>query len=276
MPVNPTLEYQKAERKYSEAPTLQEKLKALHEMLKTAPSHKGTENLRADIKRKIAKYKTLSEKEKQSKKGRSKFSIKKEGAATIVLIGTPNSGKSTLLGKLTNKNVEVADYPFTTKKPEISTLDYQGVKLQLIEIPAIVKNFYKTQNGPAFLAIIRTADLILLLSKTKDEKELLINELEGIQVNILEYKNQEDIKDLIWNKLNLIKVYTKSPAKKKDFPPIAMKKDSTIKDLAAHIHKDFIKKFKFARVWGKSVKFDGAQVSLNHVLEDEDVVEIHQ
>jgi len=276
MPVNPGIEYQKAEEKYSEAQTIQEKLRALQDMLRKSPSHKGSENLRADINRKIAKYKALTDKERQSKKGKSKYSIKKEGAATVVLVGAPNSGKSTLLNNLTNKNVEVADYPFTTKKPEIATLDYKGVKLQLIEIHAMVKRFYETQNGPAFLAIIRTADLILLLYKNKDEKQLLAEELEGIKIKTLDFKNQENIKELIWKKLNLIKVYTKSPGKEKEFPPVAMKKNSTIRDLAAHIHKDFIKKFRFARVWGKSVKFDGSQVSLNHILKDEDVVELHQ
>lgn len=275
MPVNPGLEYQKAERKYAEARTIQEKLTALNEMIRTVPKHKSSESLQAEIKGKIAKYKTLSEKEKQAKRGKSKFSIKKEGAATIVLIGTTNSGKSTLLNRLTNKNVEVASYPFTTKNPEIATMDYKGVKLQLIEIPAIVKNFYQTQNGPAFLSIIRMADLILLLYKKREEMNLVLNELEGIGVNILEYKNQENIRDLIWKELGLIKVYTKSLGKDKDFPPVAMKKDSTIKDLAFHIHKDFVRKFRFARVWGKSVKFDGSQVSLNHILKDEDVVELH-
>ena len=275
MPVNPGLEYQKAERKYAEARTIQEKLTALNEMLRTCPKHKSSEHLQAEIKSKISKYKNLSEKEKQAKRGKSKFSIKKEGAATIVLVGTTNSGKSTLLNKLTNKKVEIAPYPFTTKNPEIATMDYRGVKLQLIEIPAIVEDFYQTQNGPAFLSIIRMADLILLLYKNKNEKDLVLNELEGINVKILEYKNQENIKDLIWKELNLIKIYTKSPGKDKDFPPVAMKKDSTIKDLAFHIHKDFIRKFRFARVWGSSVKFNGSQVSLNHVLRDEDVVELH-
>ena len=275
MPVNPGLEYQKAERKYAEARTMQEKMIALSEMLRTVPKHKSSESLQAEIKSKIAKYKTLSEKEKQAKRGKSKFSIKKESAATIVLVGKTNSGKSTLLNRLTNKNVEVASYPFTTKSPEIATMDYKGVKLQLIEIPAVVKNFYQTRNGPAFLSIIRMADLILLLYKNKVEKNLVLNELEGINVKILEYKNQENIRDLIWKELGLIKVYTKSPGKEKDFPPISIKKDSTIKDIALNIHKDFIRKFKFARVWGSSVKFNGSQVSLNHILKDEDIVELH-
>ena len=89
------------------------------------------------------------------------------------------------------------------------------------------------------------------------------------------YYEQEDIKDLIWNFLGLIKVYTKQPSKKPDYPPIALKKGSIVKDLATYIHKDFLRKFDFARITGKSVKFNGARVGLDHKLEDEDIIEFH-
>src|SRR3989344_8326337 len=108
MATNPGYEYANALKKYHEAKTINEKLKALYEMLKTAPKHKSAENLLADIKSKIAKYKKLVEKESSQRKGRAKFSIKKEGSATICLVGTTNSGKSTLLKKLTNANPEIA------------------------------------------------------------------------------------------------------------------------------------------------------------------------
>src|SRR3989344_2605842 len=86
---------------------------------------------------------------------------------------------------------------------------------------------------------------------------------------------QQKIKDKIWNALDLIKVFTKQPGKKADYPPIALKKGSTVRTLAEYIHKDFVKKFKYAKVWGKSVKFKGQVLGLNHVLEDEDIVEFH-
>ena len=87
--------------------------------------------------------------------------------------------------------------------------------------------------------------------------------------------NLDKLKDFIWGNINLIKVYTKQPGKERDFPPIALKKGSKAEDLAKQIHKDFIKKFKFARIFGKSVKFDGCKVGMEHVLQDDDVVEIH-
>jgi|SRR3989344_6812672 len=275
MATNPGYEYANALKKYHEAKTVNEKLKALHEMLQTAPKHKSAENLLADIKAKIAKYKKMVEKEASQKKGKTKFSIKKEGSATICIVGTTNSGKSTLLKDLTNAKPEIAPYPFTTKKPEVGTLDYNGIKLQVIEIPSIVKNFRDTKNGLAFLSIIRMSDLVILMFNNDKEKKLLEDELYDLDIPILTYTNQSNLNDKIWNKLGLIKVYTKQPGKEKDYPPVALKKNSTVRELAEHVHKDFVRKFKFARVWGKSVKFDSQRVGMDHIMQDNDIVELH-
>ena len=275
MATNPGYEYANALKKYHEAKTVNEKLKALHEMLQTAPKHKSAENLLADIKAKIAKYKKMVEKEASQKKGKTKFSIKKEGSATICIVGTTNSGKSTLLKDLTNAKPEIAPYPFTTKKPEVGTLDYNGIKLQVIEIPSIVKNFRDTKNGLAFLSIIRMSDLVILMFNNAKEKKLLEDELYDLDIPILTYTNQSNLNDKIWNKLGLIKVYTKQPGKEKDYPPVALKKNSTVRELAEHVHKDFVRKFKFARVWGKSVKFDSQRVGMDHIMQDNDIVELH-
>lgn len=275
MPVNPKHDFILARRKYTEARTTNEKLKALYEMLRTAPKHKSSEKLLADIKSKIAKYKRVEEKETSQRRGYTRFSIKKEGAATVCLVGTTNSGKSTLLSTITNAKPEISQYQFTTNKPEIGTMDYSGIKIQVIEIPSITKDFRDTKNGPAFLSIARSADLIILMFKGESEKELLEEELYDVEVPRLIVKGDGDIKDAIWKRLNLIKVYTKMPGKERDFPPIALKRGSTVRDLAANVHKDFIKKFKFARIWGNSVKYNTQRVSLNHSLEDDDIVELH-
>ena len=83
-----------------------------------------------------------------------------------------------------------------------------------------------------------------------------------------------EIKNIIWSKLGLIRVYTKSSgtvAKK----PIIMKKDSTVKDAAERVHKDFVKKFKYAKIWSLSGKFPGQQVGLDYLLKDKDVIELY-
>src|SRR3989344_4154390 len=276
MPVNAGVQYGKAEEEFQKATTIQEKLQALKQMWATVPRHKSSEGLQKEIKTKISRNKELLAKEKKQKKGSGKsLSIRKEGAATICIVGTVNSGKSTLLKKLTNANVLIANYPFTTKKPEFGILDYQGIKLQIVEIPAIVEKFEYSDLGPSMLAIIRQSDLLIITFKHKEELKLIDKELHGIGLNRVYYNNQEDIKDLIWKNLNLIKVYTKQPGKEKDYPPVAMQKNSTIKDLAQNIHKDFLRKFDFARVWGKSSKFNGQRLGFEHRLEDEDIIEIH-
>jgi len=87
--------------------------------------------------------------------------------------------------------------------------------------------------------------------------------------------DDKDLIEKIWNHLGLIYVFTKTPGKKKDWPPVALKKGSNVHGLALHVHKDFIEKFKYARVWGNSVKFDGQQVGSSHILKSNDVVELH-
>ena len=275
MPVNPGIEYQKAEREFSESTTVIEKLGALRLMLAKVPKHKGTEHLQKEIKERIKKYTSLLEKEKQSKKGKS-TGIKKEGAAQVTIAGTTNSGKSTLLSKLTNAKPLIAPFPFTTTKPEIGTLDYKGIKIQIVEIPAIIENFIETDKGLQYLSIIKTSDLVMLLFKDEKEKQMLLKELKtnDVKTKIL-IPTKEGIKEEIWSKLNLIKVYTKQPGKDKDFPPVALKTNSTVRDLALKVHKDFIEKFSFARIWGKSIKHQGTKVSLEHILKDEDIVEFH-
>ncbi len=280
MPTNVTHEYKEAEKKYLNSRTIQEKIEGLQDMLKNLNKHKGTEKLEKQLKQKISKLKLQLEERSKKKKGSSKYSIKKEGAARIVIVGTTNSGKSTLLSRITNAKPEIADYEFTTKMPEQGVMDYKGVKLQVVEIPALTKNFYFKEEGPPLLSIIRDSDLIILTFRNEDERKMLFEELylNDINLPIIYYNNEnvEKLKELIWNNLDIIHVFTKMPGKKPSYPPIALKKGSLIKDLTEFVHKDFLKNFKYARIWGKSAKHDGQKIGLNHKLEDGDIVELHE
>src|SRR3989338_3330015 len=183
MPINATYEYENAEKKFHEAHTISEKFKALQKMIEKAKGHKGAEKLRKSIKERIKKYKELLSKEKKTKKGSSFLSIKKEGAARISIIGLTNSGKSTLLSKLTNAKPLILETEFTTKLPEIGIMDYHGIKLQILEIPAIVKNFNEINHGMFFLSLIKESDLIIITLKSKSDLELIKNELKKNDVD---------------------------------------------------------------------------------------------
>lgn len=276
MPVNAGPEYQKAQEAYSSARTSQEKIKALELMLRTAPKHKSSEKLLKALRERIAKHREKSERERLRKKGgTTAFSVKKEGAAQIVLIGPTNTGKSTLLHELTGAHVEIASYEFTTKVPELGIMDYQGVKLQVIEIPAVVKHFADTKHGAALLHLIQHADIVVYLFRTAQEKALLDREIDDVQGQKMVYGAQENFKDILWQRTGLIKVHTKQPGKERDYPPVALQKGASLKDVVQTVHQDFIQRFRFARVFGKSAKFPGQRVGLNHRLEDDDVVEFH-
>tara|TARA_Y100000034_G_scaffold128598_1_gene183514 strand:+ start:1131 stop:1964 length:834 start_codon:yes stop_codon:yes gene_type:complete len=275
MPTNVTPFYQKAEEEYNNAQTNPEKLVALKKMLQLAPKHKGAERLLKQIKERIARLKEKQQKEKQNKKTGHSLSIKREGAAQIVLVGTTNTGKSTLLKELTGAKIKIAEYEFTTKKPEIGVMDYKGIKLQLIELPALTEEYEETDMGPTHLSIIKHADLMILFFNTPEEKKLLDHELRNIKLPKLVYNKQKTLPDELWKKLGLVKVYTKQPGKPKDYPPMALSKGSKVRDIASNVHKDFLKRFEFARIYGKSAKFQGQRIGLNHMLQDEDVVELH-
>lgn len=276
MAVNPGIHYLRAKEEYESASSDEEKLSCLQKMLSLCPKHKSSEHLQKEIKTKIAKLKESTLKEKASRKGSfQKLSFKKEGAATVALVGTVNTGKSTLLKELTNANVLIASYPFTTKKPEFGVMDYFGIKIQIVEIPAIAENFLDTEDSRSLLGIINSCDLVVLLFNTPSEKKILDVELSNVKAKKIIYIEKENIKEKIWKNLNLIKVYTKEPGKPKAFPPVALDKGETVMDMGLRVHKDFIKNFDYAIVNGLSAKFKNQRVGLKHKLKDNDIVEFH-
>ena len=198
MPANVTIDFEKARIKFQQANSPQARLEALMEMQSTAPKHKGSENLRADISKKIAAARNEIEKQKiqEKKRGGSKgLSVKKEGIGQVVIIGLPNSGKSTLLKELTGIEVEIAPYPFTTKMPEVGMMNFKGAKVQLVELPAIVQGSAEgTAQGTQILSIIRTADAVVLLAGNKAEEELLKKELAKAKIIINAKKPRIEIR----------------------------------------------------------------------------------
>jgi ribosome-interacting GTPase 1 len=85
----------------------------------------------------------------------------------------------------------------------------------------------------------------------------------------------EDLRQVIYQGLAVVRVYTKTPGKKPDMSkPYVVKRGTTIMDIARQIHKDFAERLKFARVWGHA-RFEGQPVEKGYVLRDKDVIELH-
>ncbi len=185
MPANLPPEALAKQRKYQEAKTLTEKIRALEEYIAAIPKHKGTEKLLMQLKRKLAKLKAeLESSSKRSGVGGVSFHVKKEGAGQIVLVGLTCVGKSELLNVLTGKSVEVGDYPFTTKLPEPGVTYYEDVPIQIVEVPALFEGASRgSRLGSQILSVIRNADVVALVidltADIKHQMRTLIEELKN-------------------------------------------------------------------------------------------------
>lgn len=300
MPINAGYEFFDAEKNYLAALTMEDKLYWLEEMIRKAPKHKSSENFLAELKTRLKKLKEKAEIAK--KKGKGKKGIRKEGYQ-IVLLGKTNSGKSSLLGKLTNANPLIGDYMFTTKEPEIGTMEYEGVRAQVIDVPSIGSEDFDSglvNNADCLLIIVdnledipeceksaerNKGDKIIVVNKTdlldSNEKRKLDARCRGKRLKdfllVSSYNGEgiEELKKKIFEKMRVIRVYTKEPGKAPSKEPIVLEEGSTVKDVAESILKGFSNKIKESRLTGPSAKFANQKVGLQHKLKDRDVVEFH-
>ena len=357
------------------------KVKELEEELSTTKYNKRTQSHIGLVKAKLAKLKEEFQRKSAAKSGGQGFSVRRTGDATVIMVGFPSVGKSTLLNALTNANSPVGAYAFTTLTCIPGLMEYNDAKIQVLDVPGIVEGAATGRGrGKEVLACAQSADLVLIivdvfspehldvvnqeiyetglrlnqkptqvriakkvrggidlgvtvkLTKLTEEtvknilKEFrlenssivireditddqLIDVIEGnkkyipgitvlnkidmvdrqelervnsivnpdICISAEKKLNIEELKKLIFEKLEFIRIYTKEAGKKADLNvPIIMRKGNTLKDVCLKLHKDFVAKFRFARIFGKSAKFDGMPVRrLEHKLEDKDIVEIH-
>jgi len=326
MPANLPPEYFEADRRYKQASTTAEKIAALEDLITTVPKHKGTDHLRADLRRKLSQLNKEAQEQRKKKGGGrdSLYNIPREGAAQIAITGFANSGKSSILANLTKAAPVIADYPLSTVLPCPGMMPYEDIQIQLVDLPPIPN---ETTDGWVS-GIMRVADALLIvvdLSEDADiQLELILDQIGRwnirtekpreaetrvlvkralvaankkdqpgamenferlkaaygsrypiVAVSCLKKDGLEDLKQEIFRLASIIRVYSKPPGKEPDLSmPYTVPAGSTVMDVAEKVHKDFVTKLKYARVWG-SAKFDGMRVERTHVLQDRDIIELN-
>jgi hypothetical protein len=358
---------------------IQENIQELEERISKTKYNKKTQSAIGQYKAKLAQLREEVVK-KASKGGKGEgYAVKKSGDATVVLLGFPSVGKSTVLNALTGAKSEVAAYEFTTLTCIPGVMKYKGAKIQVLDLPGIVHGAASGRGkGREVLAVMRSSDLILILIdgqkpehynailkevydvgirlnetapvikikrttkngikigrtvKTDIDDETIKGVLKEFRVNNADVVlrsnptidqfidavegnkiyvpsvvavskadlltdeqmdklnkelrpdlfisapkniNIERLKDLIFDRLSLMRIYMKEIGKDADMKePLIIKKNALVKDVCEKLHKDFVSKFKFCRVWGPSSKFPGQKFAMDHVLKDSDVLEIH-
>ncbi|MBS3136457.1 GTP-binding protein [Candidatus Woesearchaeota archaeon] len=358
--------------------SIPDRIRELEKEIENTKYNKRTQSHIGLVKAKIA---MLREKQVSRKKGSGKtygYTTKRSGDASAIIVGFPSAGKSTLLNKLTNANSKTAAYEFTTLTCIPGMMDYNGARIQILDVPGIVEGAASGKGrGKEVLSVAINADLVLLLIdvfhtehypvlmkevrdsyiRMNEERpdirikatikggisigstvrltnideetikailhefritnadvlirsdinaDQLIDSIEGnrkyipgiVAINKIDIAdegtlrkakaiphdiliscekgtNMDGLKEIIYRKLRFMKVYCKQQSRKADMDtPLIMREGSTLQDMCDRLHRDFVKRFRFARVWGSS-KFAGQVIrNLKHEIKDKDIVEL--
>jgi len=172
VPANLPPAYFEAEQRYRQAKSPAEGIAALEEMLAIMPKHKGTDKLKADLRRRISKLRIKQHEKKKVGKRESSFKVEREGVGQVVVIGTPNAGKSALVAALTNADPVVADFPHSTWNPTPGMMNFEGIQIQLIDTPPITREYME----PLFFDMVRRSDAMLVVVDVHTDPLLQLEE----------------------------------------------------------------------------------------------------
>ena len=360
---------------------LPEKIKKIEDDIHRTQVNKKTEHHIGLLRAKLAKLRAEMEEQQTRRTGSHLgYDVRKSGDATVVLIGLPSVGKSTLLNRLTNAKSKVAAYQFTTLEVVPGVMEQGGARIQVLDLPGIIKGASSGKGlGKRVLAVARSADLVLFVvdvfqPEARDilERELrstgirvdesppnvvieksdaggisvssqakltkisealvkdilrvydinaarvvirqdiddqqLVDVLSGNRVYApsltvmnkidlvntgfttevsrkLPYKfvpvsaeadvNMQALREEIFRRLDFVRVYMRRRTGETDFEePMVVRGGATIADVCDKVHRGMKDEFRYAQVWGKSVKFGGQRVGMAHRLVDQDVLTI--
>lgn len=184
MPTNLPPEYFSVEERFKQAKSFPEKIAALEALIAAVPKHKGTDRLRADLRRKLSNLREDALKKNKAGRG-GLYNVDKQGASMAALAGFPNAGKSSIVASLTNAAPIIADYPMSTLLPLSGMMPFEDVLIQLVDLPPI-----GNESTDGWVSgIFRQADSIIIiidLSEDPDiQAELILEQFEKWRIPFL-------------------------------------------------------------------------------------------
>ncbi|MBW2970851.1 GTP-binding protein [Candidatus Woesearchaeota archaeon] len=172
-----------------------DKIKELEDELKKTKYNKATQHHIGLVKAKIAQLKERQEQKSGSGKKGEGYSVRKSGDATVVLLGFPSVGKSTLINKLTDADSKVGAYDFTTLTVIPGAFKYEGADIQILDIPGIIRGAAQGKGrGKEIFSVLRSADLVIILVDVKYPGQLKIVQKEMHEIGLRLNKLPPDVR----------------------------------------------------------------------------------
>lgn len=183
----------------------------------------------------------------------------------------PNKGGGIIINRGLTSDVKMSDDTITSILKEYKVNNAEVVLRGKCGVDDLIDAVEGNRVYIPALYVINKIDQI-----TVEELDLLDQIPNYVLVSAHKLWNLDELLDRVFEKLDLTRVYTKPKGQVPDYesPVILNTQRCKVEDFCAKIHKTFIRDFKYAIVWGSSVKHQPSKVGKDHLLLDEDVIQI--